>query len=57
MNGVTVVRTFTGLSSATTPYTAAQQTTDFGSGQSSITFNVYQVSDAVGRGFVATATV
>jgi hypothetical protein len=57
MNGVTVVRTFTGLSSATATYTAAQQTTDFGSGQTSITFNVYQISDAVGRGFVATATV
>jgi hypothetical protein len=55
MDGVTVVRTFTGLSSPTTPYTAAQQTTDFGGVQTSIDFVVYQISDSVGRGFAAAA--
>jgi hypothetical protein len=57
MNGGSVVRTITGLSSPTTVWTAANQTTDFGSGQTSVTFRVYQLSDAVGRGFVAVATV
>lgn len=56
MDGATVKRTFTGLTSPAASYTAAQQTTDWGSGQTSITFRVYQISDAVGRGFVATAT-
>lgn len=56
MNGASVVRTVTGLSSPATTWTAAQQTTDFGFGQSSVTFRVYQISDAVGRGFVASGT-
>jgi hypothetical protein len=53
MNGGSVVRTFTGLTSPTVTWTAAMQTTDFGSTQSSVSWRVYQVSDAVGRGFVA----
>jgi hypothetical protein len=57
MDGATVKRTVTGLTSPAYTYTAANQTTDFGSAQSSVTFRVYQISDAVGRGFVATATV
>ncbi len=56
MNGSTVVRTVTGLSSATTTWTAAQQTTDFGSGQASVSFRVYQISADVDRGFMAAAT-
>lgn len=57
MQGVTVKRTITGLTSPTTVYTAAQQTTDFGSAQSSVTVNVYQLSAAVGRGDAGNATV
>jgi hypothetical protein len=46
--------------SATTPtasYTAAQQTTDFGSAQSAVNVRIYQISSLVGRGFAASATV
>lgn len=56
MDGDTVVRTVTGLTSPTFTYTAAMQTTDFGGAISTVTFRVYQISDAVGRGFAATAT-
>lgn len=56
MSGSTVVRTLTATSQSTT-YTAAQQTTDFGSTQSSIDVRIYQMSDTVGRGYVATATL
>lgn len=56
MDGVTVKRTFAGLSAATVTYTAAQQTTDWGAPLASApVFRVYQISDAVGRGFVALA--
>jgi hypothetical protein len=44
-------RTFSALTSPTGSYTAAQQTTDFGSTQSTVYAIVYQVSDVVGRGF------
>ena len=50
MNGANVVRTI----AASTPsfsYTAAQQTTDFGSTQAAITFRIFQISAAVGRGY------
>jgi len=56
LNGVNVVRTF----QVTTPfieYTAAQQTTDFGSNQASISIVIYQMSSAVGRGFPRAATL
>ena len=56
MNGLTVVRTLT----ATTPsvtYSAANQTTDFGSPQASIDINIYQMSAIVGRGYAGSATV
>ncbi|MGQ7956523.1 phage tail protein [Pseudomonas sp. SP16.1] len=56
MNGSSVVRT---ISSSTTSfsYTAAQQTTDFGSAQASITFRIYQLSEVVGRGYVREVTL
>ena len=57
MSGVTVKRTITGLTSPTTIYTAAQQTTDFGSAQNSVTVNVYQLSAAVGRGDAGNASI
>ncbi len=46
----TLIRTVTGLTSPAYTYTAANQTTDFGSAQASIAFVVYQVSSVVGRG-------
>lgn len=55
MDGVTVKRTVTGLTSPTYTYASADQTTDFGAPLGSAPdFRVYQISDAVGRGFVAT---
>lgn len=49
----TVVRTITGITSATTSYTAAEQTTDFGAPQSTVYWKVYQVSATVGNGYEA----
>lgn len=46
-----VLRTITDLTSPSASYTAAQQTTDFGSPQSSIAIVVYQLSGIVGRGY------
>jgi len=45
-----VVRTITVSDAETTIYTAAQQTTDFGSPQSSIDMIIYQMSAVAGRG-------
>ncbi len=45
-----VIRSFTGLSSPTLTYTAAQQATDAGAGEA---LRVYQISSTVGRGFSA----
>lgn len=50
MDGSNVVRTITGLISPSATYTAVEQTTDFGSVQSSVTVQVYQLSALVGRG-------
>lgn len=46
----TVLRTLSGLTSATATYTSAQQVTDFGSNQATIHVKVYQLSSNVGRG-------
>ena len=51
MNGAVIKRTISGLSAPTTTYTAAQQVADWGSTQAAISWRVYQISDAVGRGF------
>jgi hypothetical protein len=56
MNGSTVVRTLTATTNSK-QYTAAQQTTDFGSPQASITLNLYQISARVGRGYARSATL
>lgn len=56
LDGLTVVRTLT-ASSPTVTYTAAQQTSDFGSPQSSVSVAVYQISSRLGRGHAGTATV
>ncbi|WP_341706541.1 phage tail protein [Halopseudomonas sp.] len=56
MNGSTVVNTLSS-SAAGFSYSAADQTTDFGSPQSSITFRIYQLSEVVGRGYVREVTL
>jgi hypothetical protein len=53
----TLKRTITSISAQTTSYTAAQQTTDFGSPQATVYFKVYQLSAAVGRGHAASGSV
>jgi hypothetical protein len=54
MDGVTVKRTVTGLTLSTWTYSAANQVTDWGAVLTSPpVFRVYQMSDAVGRGFVS----
>lgn len=55
MSGTTVMRTLAS-SAPTVTYTAAMQTTDFGSTQSTVTANIYQKSSVVGRGFPANKT-
>lgn len=50
LSGSTVVRTISGLTSAIASYTAASQTIDFGSLQSTVSVKVYQLSEVVGRG-------
>ena len=56
-DGSTVVRTITVTGATSTTYSAADQTTDFGSAQSSITLKIYQISATVGRGFGREATL
>lgn len=56
LNGVTVVRTIA-VTAQTASYTAAEQTTDFGSPQSSVDVIVYQRSASIGRGYPAEATI
>ena len=50
LNGSTVVRTIVVDNAQTATYTAAQQTADFGSTQSSVSWVVYQISATFGRG-------
>jgi Putative phage tail protein len=57
MNGSFVVRRFLNQIIPTLIYTAAQQITDFGTVQSSVTWNIYQLSTRYGRGAVATQIV
>jgi hypothetical protein len=57
MSGSTVKRTISGLTSPSYTYTATDQTTDFGSTQSSVTLRIYQLSATVGRGNKGEATV
>jgi len=56
MDGSTVVRTLTSATGTFPTYTSAQQTADFGSAQTTLTFRCYQLSASVGRGGVAEAT-
>lgn len=50
-DGLDVVRTIAISDAKTATYTEAQQTTDFGSAQPSITVRIYQLSSVVGRGY------
>lgn len=56
MSGSTVKRTIS-VTSPAWSYSATEQTTDFGSAQSSITFRLYQLSDKVGRGYPLEVTL
>lgn len=53
----TLKRTITGLTSATTTYTAAQQTTDFGGTQTTVYVKIYQLSSVVGRGYESRGSI
>lgn len=57
LDGSTVVRTITGLTSPTATYTAAQQTTDGLTPGDPVSVVVYQMSETVGRGYGRSATV
>lgn len=52
----TLKRTITATTGSVT-YTAAQQTTDFGSGQTTLYLRIYQLAAVVGRGHVFQVTV
>jgi len=53
MNGAVVVRTVVGLGAPAWVYTSADQVTDFGSNQSSLKYQLYQISASYGRGAMA----
>ncbi|MFA4994211.1 MAG: phage tail protein [Bdellovibrionales bacterium] len=58
MNGSTILRAFTGLTTPTVTYTVAQQTADWGGSiPSTFTVNIYQVSARYGNGNAATALI
>ena len=52
----TVVRTLT-ASTPSVAYSGAQQTTDFGSPQSSVDVRIYQISNRIGRGHAGESTI
>ncbi len=56
LNGATVVRTLS-VTSPSAVYAAADQVTDFGTAQSSVSVKIYQMNAVIGRGNPATATV
>ena len=56
-DGDDVVRAITVTDDTIVTYTAAQQTTDFGSVQASINIKIYQISEVIGRGTAGTATI
>lgn len=56
-NYTTLIRTITGLTSASATYTSAQQMSDFGVAQKYLYIKVYQLSATVGRGHPAASVV
>jgi hypothetical protein len=57
LNGSTVVRSILGLTSPIVSYSAAEQTADFGSPQTSVIVKIYQISAAVGMGYAGVMSV
>jgi len=57
ISGTDIKRTIAGLSAPNTTYSAAEQTTDFGSVQSSVVMDIYQLSGIAGRGYAARVTL
>lgn len=57
LDGSTVIRTITDLTSPSSSYTAAEQMADFGAAQGEVEIKVYQLSDSVGRGYAGAATI
>ncbi|AAT69483.1 gp86 [Alphaproteobacteria phage PhiJL001] len=55
--GDTIVQAVTGLTSPTYTYPAADITADFGTTPSELTLEVFQISEAVGRGFTNRVTI
>lgn len=53
----TLKRTITGLSSAASAYTSAQQVADFGSNQATLYVKIYQLSASMGRGYPLTTSI
>jgi len=56
LDGTTVVRTLS-VTAAEVTYSATNQVSDFGSAQSSITADIYQISETRGRGYVKEVTL
>ncbi len=56
LDGASIVRTIY-VSTTSASYTAAQQISDFGSTQATVDVVIFQLSDLVGRGYPATATI
>lgn len=56
LSGSDVIRTLA-VGTPLAIYSAAQQTTDFGSPQSAVSIRLYQISQAVGRGWPASVTL
>ncbi len=56
-SGGSVIRTIDSLTAASASYSAADQTTDFGSAQSEVSVAVYQKNATKGRGFAGEAVV
>jgi hypothetical protein len=53
----TIPRTVTGITSQTTPYTAAEQTADGFTPGDPVSVNIYQISSTVGRGYAGAKTI
>ena len=56
LSGTSVMRTITSTS-PTAVYTSAQQVADFGSAQAAVSVQIYQISNLLGRGYPASATI
>ncbi len=57
LDGTTVVRTISGITSSTANYSATEQVADFGGVQSTLSVKLYQISEIIGRGHAALATL